>query len=240
MDYLARFEELMHQGLHCASSDEGLNMPLEAISERLYALAEEEQRMPFPDGDVPLRDGLEQEQLRHCRLAVYSWIDEGLLGSRRPDATLWSSFCLQRVYFKTLAGGELFYRSLDEVLKLAGLPSSEDDDADLPERLRKAAALPKEDCHWQAVRVFAICLLYGFTGKCNLPETRAALLRACTGFIEPCPPKADVSPQHPLSMQSPFVLAEKIAYVLLPLGISLLFMLYCADILANAPLPRLH
>lgn len=240
MDYLARFGELMHQGLHCASSDEGLNMPFDAIRERLYALAEEEQRAALPDADVPLKDGLEQVQLRHCRLAVYSWIDECLLGSRRPDATLWSSFCLQRVYFKTLAGGELFYRSLDEVLSLAGLPATEPADADLPERLRQAAALPKEDCHWQAIRVFAICLLYGFTGKCSLPETRTALLRACTGFIQPCPAKADASPQRQLQMQSPLALVEKAAYVLLPLGVSLLFMLYCADMLANAPLPRLQ
>ena len=71
--------------------------------------------------------------------AVVVWLDEIVLCSTKPVAQVWRIELLQRSYFQTSIGGELFF-----------------------ERMSKL-----EEAHIEARRVFVFCLLNGFRGKYN-------------------------------------------------------------------------
>lgn len=79
--------------------------------------------------------------------AVVVWLDETVLCSAQSFAQSWRTDLLQRKYFQTSIGGEMFFVKLS--------------------RLREE--------HQQARRVFLFCLQSGFNGKYSAEEDRSSL-----------------------------------------------------------------
>jgi type VI protein secretion system component VasF len=223
-------------------------LPLAEIGARLYALAREEQELPLPsrraDGEKS-DPGLPAEgpDLSRCRLAVYAWVDEILLASERPDASLWVAHSLQHTFFQTSAAGMLFFQALDELLDtllpLTGQAESEAEaETALPARLETAARLSREENFARReLDVFALCLLLGFCGRYfEMPQQREKLREAARLILrgsEGAKPPA-LSKRGWREQEFPRAL-EWIFYALLPLAGTLAFGLYCANLLLGAP-----
>jgi type VI protein secretion system component VasF len=221
-------------------------LPLSEISARLYALAQEEQGLPPPAAsarDEKPDPGLPAEapDLSRCRLAVYAWVDEILLSSGRPDASLWTAYSLQHAFCQTSAAGVLFFQALDELLDrllpLTGetteVGAEAEADAALPARLEAAARLGREgNFARRELDVFALCLLLGFCGRYfgmnqqreKLREAARRVLRGSEGATAPPSPKRGRGQEFPRAL-------EWLLYALLPLAGTLAFGLYCADLL---------
>jgi type VI protein secretion system component VasF len=219
-------------------------LPFSEIGARLYALAREEQDLPLPalpfaragggksDPGLPARPDLSR-----CRLAVYAWVDEILLASERPDASLWTAHSLQHAFCQTSAAGVLFFQALDELLDVL-LPltgeAEADADAALPARLDAAARLSREESFARReLDVFALCLLLGFCGRYfEMPQQREKLREAARRVLRgsDCARPPLSSKRGWRSQEFPHTL-EWIFYALLPLAGTLAFGLYCADLL---------
>jgi type VI protein secretion system component VasF len=240
---LTRFFPLIGSARSLAS-DAGL--PLSEIGARLYALAREEQDLPLPS---PRADGGKSDpglparpDLSRCRLAVYAWVDEILLTAARPDASLWMAHSLQHMFCQTSAAGMLFFQALDELLDtllpLTGETVEAEAETALPARLEAAARLSREESFARReLDVFALCLLLGFCGRYfemsqQREKLRAAarqVLRGSEGARPPLSPKRGwQSQEFPRSL-------EWILYAILPLAGTLLFGLYCANLLLGVP-----
>jgi len=87
---------------------------------------------------------IEQDQ---AFFAVVVWLDEIVLCSEQPLAQNWRSDLLQRKYFQTSIGGELFFTRLNEL----------------------------QEEHQHARHVFLFCLQSGFNGKYSDMQHRRAL-----------------------------------------------------------------
>lgn len=79
--------------------------------------------------------------------AVVVWLDETVLCSTLPFAQNWRSDLLQRRYFQTAIGGEMFFARLSHL---------------------------KEE-HLQARQVFLFCLQHGFHGKYSTGQEQPAM-----------------------------------------------------------------
>jgi type VI protein secretion system component VasF len=218
-------------------------LPLSEISARLFALAQEEQDLPPPAARASgekLDPGLPTEgpDLSRCRLAIYAWVDEILLSSGRPDASLWTAYSLQHAFCQTSAAGMLFFQALDELLDsllpLTGETTEAEAEAALPARLEAAARLSREENFARReLDVFALCLLLGFCGRYfgmhqqreKLREAARQVLRGSEGEKAPLSSKRGRRGQ-----EFPRAL-EWLLYALLPLAGTLAFGLYCADLL---------
>jgi type VI protein secretion system component VasF len=242
---LTRFFPLIHSARSLASD---AALPLSEISARLYELAREEQDSPVParadpDGEKPA-PGLpaERPDLSRCRLAVYAWADEILLTSARPDASLWAAYSLQHTFCQTSAAGTLFFQTLDELLDallpLTGEAAEAGEEFVLPARLEAAARLSREENFARReLDVFALCLLLGFCGRYfemprqreKLREAARLILRGSEGAKAPSPNRRVWRHQ-----ELPYAM-EWIFYAILPLIATLLFGLYCADLLVEVP-----
>ena len=74
------------------------------------------------------------------RFAVFAWIDEAILSSAWPEKGKWQGEQLQRIYYQTTDGGELFFDKLNQLG-------------------------PQQE---QVREVFYLCLTLGFRGRyCN-------------------------------------------------------------------------
>lgn len=83
---------------------------------------------------------LPQEDFDLSRFAVFVWIDETILSSNWQERDKWQSEQLQRTFYQTTDGGELFFDKLNQLG-------------------------PHQD---QVREVFYICLTLGFAGRyCN-------------------------------------------------------------------------
>lgn len=83
---------------------------------------------------------LSQEDYELAQFAVFAWIDEAILNSEWQEKLRWQPEQLQRTYFQTADGGELFYDKLN-VLQ--------------PHQL-------------EVREIYFVCLALGFTGRyCN-------------------------------------------------------------------------
>lgn len=86
------------------------------------------------------KNNLPQEDFDLARFAVFAWIDEAILSSDWQEKGKWQSEQLQRTYYQTTEGGELFF---DKLNKLGPGQS-------------------------QVREVYYLCLALGFTGRyCN-------------------------------------------------------------------------
>lgn len=90
--------------------------------------------------DSFLKSRLPPEDYDLARFAVFAWIDESILSSNWSEKGKWQGEQLQRTYFQTTDGGELFFDKLNQL-------SSEQN---------------------QVREVYYLCLALGFTGRyCN-------------------------------------------------------------------------
>lgn len=255
MEWTDRFTPLMSRALHYAGSPQGLAAPLADIHTILCTMAEEE-RDADRHGSACLSAVGQPEDMRLCRFAVYAWVDEILLNSARPDAASWMGMSLQSRYFETSAAGrEVFValrQRLDAVslsnadalsplhvaLPVSGTERSPDEEQGmvLAVDLERAAAQPLSVSDCAFLRVYALCLLYGFCGRFFMyPEVLRRLRASARRFLRATvtPPKDASSAPPPVSL---FYRLEPVLYVVVPLFAVTAFALYCADILANIPL----
>lgn len=107
-------------------------------------------------------------------------------------------------------------------------------DLSLAERCELAADTDIKGEEFETLKVFALCLLYGFCGELyDDPERLGRIRRACRSFFERTP---EISAPHLApAKRDALVTAEKVAFIVVPLLVCLLFALYCGGVLANAP-----
>ncbi|MDO5483674.1 MAG: DotU family type IV/VI secretion system protein [Desulfovibrionaceae bacterium] len=243
MEILQRFSALMSETLHFSGTPGGLAVPLGEVHARLLFLADQERLSGFAaDEESPL-DIVEKqrEEQDMCRFAVYAWVDEKMLNAARPDAPLWLPLSLQCRYFDTSDGGRRFFQLLDEILEKLCLPSARMAESDRPaldQRLQEACGLPPHTAGMNALKVFALCLLYGFRGACyDQPELLARVRKACHNLLS-VPQSVETGQDASARRQgrAQWRMAEAVAWVLVPLVGCVLFGLYCADILSGAPI----
>ncbi len=242
MELLERFSPLMGEALHCSGTPEGLALPLKEVQARLARLADQERAAAPVAGNDLLPDFSEtrRRELDMCRFAVYAWVDENLLNAPREDAAAWMPLSLQYRYFRTTAAGQRFFAYLDELLDSFRLPLDENGQPlDLAKRLELAGEIAPAASGADVLRVFALCLLYGFRGRLyGQPELLAQVRKACYGLLSARKPKTaeQVSPAQEGKKTTLLRSLEPVAYVLVPILICAAFGLYCADILANTPI----
>ena len=83
---------------------------------------------------------LPQEDYDLSRFAIFAWIDEAILSSSWQEKGKWQSEQLQRTYYQTTDGGELFFDKLNQLT-------------------------PQQE---QVREVYYLCLSLGFSGRyCN-------------------------------------------------------------------------
>jgi type VI protein secretion system component VasF len=232
-----RFFILMRTALYLARSEEGLSLPPDEIRRRLETPLAEERRLPLP----PIPPGGRSLDMETCRFAVYAWIDETLLNSPRPDAGDWSGHSLQYQFFHTAEGGARFYDNLLRLLR--GLDPNPELER-LPELLEKANETFSDGPERGELSVYALCLLYGFSGRLfNRPDMLTRLRETARPLLEENWPPAAVqasnganSTTRDREWRSPSLLSrvEPVLLTLLPLVVTALFLLYCAGILADA------
>ncbi len=86
------------------------------------------------------RSRLPQDDFDLARFAVFAWIDEAILSSGWQEKGKWQGEQLQRTYYETTDGGELFFDKLNQLT-------------------------PAQN---QVREVYYLCLALGFTGRyCN-------------------------------------------------------------------------
>lgn len=263
MDLIPRFSRLMAEALHCGSTPAGLELPLAEVHERLKLLADEERALPLPEPDVsaaiaglPLTEetsspGDAAQRLRlaceNARFAVYAWVDEQILQSSRLDATDWLGYSLQYHYFDTTDAGRDFFARLRTLAGSAvpfvdnAAPEAADGPADNgPQNLEAVLLHGGDELTLATIRVYALCLLYGFTGMLHdFPEALTRYRKAAYLLLRHGG-EATAQPSGPARAGESRVaeVLEKAAYVLVPPLVVLLFGALCAAELANIPLPR--
>ncbi len=242
MELMERFSPLMSEALHCSGSAEGLALPLEEIQRRLTEMAEQERATaPLAGGDMmPDFSDVRRRELEMCRLAVYAWADESMLHSPRPDAMSWMPLSLQCRYFHTTEGGQLFFTRLTELLDGMGVRADEEDGDDgtddIAARLEAACRVSPSAPGADVVRVFALCLLYGFQGRLyGRPEILSRVRKACRELIDVQDAPLEAPATARAESRNLLHVLEPAAYVLVPLVVVAAFGLYCADILSNIP-----
>jgi type VI protein secretion system component VasF len=238
---LKRFFPLMSEALHygrLSTNDE----PLAELGRKLSMLAEEEraQLAPFANDDMD-----RPVDLTHCRLAVYAWVDETLLTAPRPDAVAWVAQSLQHTYFQTSEAGCLFFTRLENLLEELSLPPEEVATADdsLSQRLEAAARLPRKRAARQELDVYALCLLLGFSGRCygntyltdKLRQAARQVLRGSENSLAPITAKRGWFVRRRTGAGEISSTLEWLLYILLPLFGTLLFGVYCANLLVDLP-----
>ena len=265
MDLLPRFSRLMAEALHCGSTPAGLELPLAEVHERLKLLADEERAQPLPEPDVPavaagpelpLSEGLpapgdaaQRLQLAcdNARFAVYAWGDEQILQSSRLDAMDWLGLSLQYHYFDATDAGRDFFARLEALARTA-LPfaensASQEEDAAAgtgPQLLEALLLHGADELTLAVIRVYALCLLYGFKGMLHdSPEALTRYRKAAYLLLlrNDAPASPAAAPARPDGSRVAAVL-EKAAYILVPPLVVLLFGALCAAELANIPLPQ--
>ena len=248
MDFIKRFSDLMGETLHCSGTPEGLALSQAETQDRLLRLAEEERSLPVTEAAGLLPDFSEarRKDLEQCRFAVYAWIDEQMLNAPRSDAAGWLPLSLQCHYFGTTAAGREFFARLAALFDGLGvpavapaLPGETVSLADPAWRMERAVGYSPEATGMDVLRVYALCLLYGFRGGLfDQPDRLARLRKASHELLgvrstaQPVPADRGDTPRTVLQS------LEMASYVLVPVGVCLAFWLFCADILANVPFRR--
>ncbi|MDR0578067.1 MAG: DotU family type IV/VI secretion system protein [Candidatus Accumulibacter sp.] len=237
---LKRFFPLMSEALHHGRANGAVPEPMAELGRRLSALAEEERASPSPFAGEDMDRSVD---LAHCRLAVYAWVDEILLTAPRPDAAAWVAQSLQHAYFQTSEAGLLFFERMENLLEELSLPPKDAASVDdsLPPRLEAAARLPRTRAARQELDVYALCLLLGFSGRCheNAPLTaklREAARQVLRGSVAPPVPAAAKGSWFSRHRQGAGEISsafEWLLYILLPLFGTVLFGLYCANLLVD-------
>ena len=109
----SRFEPMLAFAMHVHGTAAGQALSWPEIAAKMRGLADAEQALPIPAG-------MEEQDMKDCRRAVFTLADEILLGSPRQTEqaglTGWFPHCLQLAYFGDTSGGERFYRQLSALL----------------------------------------------------------------------------------------------------------------------------
>ncbi|MBQ9537214.1 MAG: DotU family type IV/VI secretion system protein [Desulfovibrionaceae bacterium] len=246
MDFVARFEDLLAEGLDAAACCE---VPLDELSQRLVRLAEEERVRPFALGSEMIDDEAHDAEraklaLDDARFAVYAFVDEKMLNAPREDAALWTAQSLQWRYFQTSQAGSMFFTLLDNLLAELKVPTSEHGvQLDLAQRLEWAVKLNKQSVGYGVLSVFALCLLYGFQGRLYDQEALLANIRkSCWHIIR----------HQELELNAPWLnksiqkftpniwsSLERASYIIMPILVCILFWCLCANILADFAGPNI-
>ncbi|MDR3203631.1 MAG: DotU family type IV/VI secretion system protein [Deltaproteobacteria bacterium] len=109
MHFIERFFSLIHLSLE-AEGARGTDKPSwEWTDKAIEALLTREEQLTLPPG-------FDQNSRRQALCPILLWIDEHFLNSARSDADQWYDFSLQKKYFGTNQGGELFFTRLEELL----------------------------------------------------------------------------------------------------------------------------
>lgn len=253
MAYYDRFSPLMAEVLHFTGTPEGLSLPLAEAEAKLVSLAEAE-RVLSRDEIQEKREktgNMNLDMVKHStfndaeysRFAVYAWADENMLNAPRCDASSWASLSLQRRYFDTAGAGRLFFEKLDEILNILGVQGNNvglyDD---LSSRIDIAATISSGREGMNALKTYALCLLYGFRGIFySRPDELAQIRRACRILLSENQTQQLPSP---VAMQKSDTAAKKSSvrslavFILVPLVVTTLFYLFCANILSSVSLPE--
>ena len=232
-----RFAPLMAQALHCAESAEGLALSLDEIQRRLLSLAEEERGQIWEEKSI-LYDDSAKNNLDDARFAVYAWVDEKMLNAQRADASAWMPLSLQYHYFSTTEAGQQFFARLTILLDRLSLAREDaKNPLDLATRLELAQNLAKEQDGMELLRVFALCLLYGFRGRLfGQEELLQRVRKACLPLVRRPQVTSIFKPSADKPKRTGFAYyLERTAYVLVPVLCCALFWLYCANLLAHIP-----
>lgn len=186
MHFAERFFKLMHFVL-VASAQTGEDAgPWSQVYGDLDALVKAEEARPLPPGFT--------DEDRSATLApVLLWIDEAFLNSARPDAQEWYDHSLQRRFFDTNQGGELFFRRLEGLLarrrELFEVPDIQLEPR--PDPLARMIDLwirPGQgpDPLESQLDAYALCLVLGYRGRMwsEAPEKTEALMDLARGQLE--------------------------------------------------------
>lgn len=110
---MSRFEPMLAFAMHVHGTAAGQALSWTEIAAKIRGFAEAEQALPIPTG-------MDEQEMKDCRRAVFTLVDEILLGSPRQTEqaglTGWFPHCLQLAYFGDTSGGERFYRQLSALL----------------------------------------------------------------------------------------------------------------------------
>lgn len=134
--------------------------------------------------------------------AVVVWLDETVLCSAQNFAHSWRADLLQRKYFQTSIGGEMFFVRLSDL---------------------------KEE-HRQARRVFLFCLLSGFNGKYSGVQDRDALAQLVDQQRQLCLPQdwqqwPNDAPLTPVIVSKRSLASTKYNVFLAVLGLAMFYAL---------------
>ncbi len=248
MEFIDRFAPLMSESLHFADTPEGHAAGLDAVHDRLSLLAEEELRLPASIGRGMTVLDLEHQQhaLQLCRFAVYAWIDELMLNSGRHDAMSWMQYMFQSARFHTASAGKLFFDNMEMLLDRILATPQESPSTTLAHKLSLIAQLPpSESDDTRTLRVYARCLLYGFKGIFYEREKELGLLLNASRQLlmdsdqGSTIPEDSTLPSGKERLRAGMQRIESLAFILFPLGVVGLFALFCANILADTPLPQI-
>ena len=238
MDLIARFAPLMAEALHYAELSSDPLLPLEEIQARLISLADLERSQPMLTREGGLENMTEDRlrQLEDARFAVYAFVDEKLLNAHRPDAGCWMPLSLQCHYFATTEAGWQFFTKLDDLLYALGIREDLEYPRNLADRLedagRRLTEVPDE------LKIFALCLLYGFKGRLfDQDELLLSIRQICVQLLARKEQNAVLPHTVPSTPTKGRLrdLLEAVSYVLVPVAVTLAFWFFCADILANIP-----
>ncbi|MBR4741717.1 MAG: DotU family type IV/VI secretion system protein, partial [Desulfovibrio sp.] len=212
-------------------------MPLEEIHKQLIILADEERSQPL-EGICDQNDpSAGKDDLDDARFAVYAWVDEKLLNADRADASAWLPLSLQYHYFSTAEAGAQFFCRLNKLLDKIGIRREDGETTfDLAMRFELAQSFPQKSTEMGVVRIFALCLLYGFRGELfGQEEVLLRLRKVCLTLLHKPKIVSKLMPLPPKKKGSFLYCMETAAYVFVPVVCCALFWFFCANLLAHIP-----
>lgn len=239
MELYERFEALMAKTLFYAD-DSGETIPLSEVRDHLLALAEEERKRSLSGEILSLEPEESASLLEEARFAVCAWVDERLLNSKRSDAANWLSSTLQNRYFGTSEAGHLFYVRLNDLLTRLDVPGEDvfSNPLDLVRRLELALPMKKKTL-FSVLKVYALCLLYGFTGELYAETEMLGRVRTiCRALLQKseATERGETNPYALLS-EKVGTKVSALAYLTVPFFVCLIFWFYCANLLTPLDIP---
>jgi hypothetical protein len=173
MHFAERYFNLFHYVLEI-SVQEGKDLtPWQEVYDKINELVKQEEERPLPPGFTD-RDFAE------TLIPILLWIDETFLNSKRPDAAQWYDHHLQRKFFDTNQGGEMFFQHLEELLlqrrELFEVPTLEGSSFSGPPAPVSADSLDRMSALWikpgegpdpleSRLDSYSLCLVLGYRGR---------------------------------------------------------------------------
>ncbi|MDR3134795.1 MAG: DotU family type IV/VI secretion system protein, partial [Deltaproteobacteria bacterium] len=104
------FFKIFHYVLDTSFQEGEALTPWPDVYATINKLAKTEETRLLPPGFSP-------SDRRDTMTPILLWVDEALLNCKRPDAAKWYDYSLQREFYGTNQGGELFFNKLEDLLR---------------------------------------------------------------------------------------------------------------------------